>query len=368
MEVYDAEDRLATILDFDELADRPEKVAEMLSTRRLDAREDAHGRPRVAASLAIALVALAASAVPARAAYAPKLKVSVTPNAVGVPATFSSTVTQAASETPSKKVVVQLPPEMGPNLEGQPVVCTNAQEQARACPAATQIGNAKAHAVANGVVPVDLSGTVNYGEPAGGALKIVIFLDSKGPFPPAQHITVEGFIRSTPQGLQTTLDNLPTNATVTSFTLAFLGGSKSLLSTPGECGTFPISAGFTSAKNEQTKSTDHFTISGCPNLPPEIDAIRLVPTRFKRPAKAVLRVRVDEAGKIVVRIKRKGKTVRLKRFTSKVGLNKLKPFAAKMKAGRYTLYAKALDDQNAASDVESMPLRVLSTKKKKAKK
>ena len=309
--------------------------------------------------------ALLAVAAPARAAYAPKLKVSVTPNAVGVPATFSSTVTQGAGETPSKKVVVQLPRQMGPNLQGDPVVCTNAQEQARSCPAATQIGNAKAHAVADGVVPVDLSGTVNYGEPVPGALKIVIFLDSKGPFPPAQHVTVEGFIRSTPQGLQTTLDNLPTNATVTSFTLAFLGGSKSLLSTPGDCGTYPISAGFTSAKGEQATSTDTFSISGCPNLPPQIDSVRLVPTRIKHPGRAVLRVRVDERGKIFVRVKRKGRTIRLKSFASRRGLNTLKPLGARMKPGRYTLSVRAFDTQNAASDFESVSFRVLSTKKKK---
>lgn len=285
---------------------------------------------------------------------------SVTPSdRTGVPATFVSTVTQQASESPSRKVVVQLPPALGPNLEADAVVCTNAQEQARSCPAATRIGDARAHAVLAGVLPIDLAGTVHYGQPVPGALKIVIFLDSKGPVPPAQHITVEGFIRYTAKGIQTTLDDLPTDATVTSFTLAFLGGSKSLLSTPDSCGTFPVTAAFTGKNGEQASSTDTFSITGCPNVPPSIDAIRLVPTRFRSPGKAVLRVRVDEPGRLVVRVKRRGKTVRLKRFAVRKGLNLIKPFATSMKPGRYGLYAKAIDADGAPSGVESLAFRVL---------
>src|SRR5205807_4570463 len=125
VQVDDAIDRLAgAVLAGDVLLDRPDVVAQVLSPRGLDAREDPHvaaqgslsppprkdsmplSRPaHLAAGAALAVLAAA----PAHAAYAPKLAVSLSPSTPGATPAITSTISQAAGETANKTVRVSFP-------------------------------------------------------------------------------------------------------------------------------------------------------------------------------------------------------------------------------------------------------------------
>src|SRR3954447_980083 len=124
------------------------------------------------------LLGLAAAA-PAPASYAPKLSLKVTPSAPAQPAAFSSTVTQAASETPTRTAAVTIPPEMTLNASSTATECTAAQESARACPESSRLGHANAAAMVVGL-NVPLAGTVHLGAPRASdrALHVIVFLDN----------------------------------------------------------------------------------------------------------------------------------------------------------------------------------------------
>src|SRR4051794_17882957 len=151
-------------------------------------------------------------AAPASAAYAPQLSFSLNPSTARTPAAISSTVTEAAGETPSKTVTVTLPPGFTANTGNQLAACP-----ATPCPAESQMGQASATVDVFGLTRM-LSGPVYFGGPAGapGSFALIVALVDPALGPQ----TLNGVSSLRPDGsIDTVFDNLP-NFLATAFTLA----------------------------------------------------------------------------------------------------------------------------------------------------
>jgi hypothetical protein len=310
-----------------------------------------HGR------LLPALVAVAALAAPAaaHAAYAPQLQVKIDPTTPGTPPAITSTILQKVGETPNKTVRVSFPAGFtAPNKAVTVPICSQDQENARACPAESRIGASNATASLLGL-PVKLDGSVFYGGPTSTGIKLIVFLDNQSL---NQHVTVEGLItiRKADAGFDVTFDNLP-NTLTTSFTLALDGAPRSLAVNPIKCGDFPFKAAFTSQKGETGTSSSSVTVAGCtpPKLilsPPDLEPSRLV-AGAKRGA--TLTFSVSQAAQVVVTVKKAGGTrVAEVKVAARQGTNRVRGLGAKLtKPGRYavSVVATAPDGQTAAREM-----------------
>ena len=288
----------------------------------------------------LAAVAALALAVPASAsaAYAPKLDVKIDPTTPNTQPAVTSVITQAAGETASKTVKVSFPAGFALPQESTITPCTDQQEQARACPDSSKIG--AAHATAPVLaLPVQLDGTVNYGEPVGSKIKLIVFLDNAML---NQHLTIEGFvtIRDIDGGFDTTFDGLP-NQETTSFTLALDGGTKSLLINPAKCGDYVFKGAFTSQSGEQATSDSTVTISGCKPAPLFMSPVDLTPTHARRSRGTTLEFNLSEPAGVVITVKRAGRRVATKQLAGVMGTNTVKHFGRRYKPGKYSVKAVA---------------------------
>jgi hypothetical protein len=236
-----------------------------------------HRRLRHGCALAAA-VAFAAPA-SALAAYAPKLSVTVDPPAPHAPSRIVSTITQAAGETASRRVVVTLPAGFAipvQNLTALPA-CTTQQLNARACPESTRIGSAAATASFRGL-PVPLSGPVVWGGPTGdGRFVIEVQLNNDSA---NQHLTLRGVLSlNSAGGFDTTFDDLPSTAT-TRFSLTFDGGAKAIVLTPSQCGSYAVTASFVSQNAETAQASAPVEISGCAPPTAGLHAVKATATRL----------------------------------------------------------------------------------------
>lgn len=284
----------------------------------------------------LAALALAIAPAAASAAYAPKLQVSLDPATPSAAARLSTTITQGATETANRKVVVSIPKGFGAPVDSiaRLPACTTAQVDARACPASTRIGSADAKAAVLGLLPVALSGSVNWGGPTGdGRFVVLVFLDNASL---NQHLTLRGVIAINGQGgFDTTFDNLP-NQTTTSFTLVFDGGSKAVVVNPATCGTFTFQAAFTSQNGEAATSSAPATISGCPDPP-----VRL--TRLRATTRTVS-FRLGAPAAVRVLVKGPGSRVQLdRRISAKAGTTTVR-LKRKLRKGRYRIAVTATGD------------------------
>ena len=280
-----------------------------------------------------ALAGLAAA--PAHAAYAPKLSVSLSPSTPRATPAITSTITQAAGETANKTVRVSFPAAFSiPSTPPVIGVCSAAQEQARSCPAESQIGTADAVATVL-LLPVSLTGGVYYGGPVGTRIKLIVFLDNASL---NQHQTIEGFveIRPSDHGFDTVFDGLP-NVPTTSFRLALAGGTKSLVSTPKQCGDYAFTAQFTSQSGEQATSTSPVKIAPCASTAPSLTRLSLSPARPRAGRGTTLTFRLDSAAQVHVTVSPAGGGRRVAdlRFTGRVGTNRVRRLARRARPGRY---------------------------------
>jgi hypothetical protein len=286
--------------------------------------------------LAAAAVAALALAVPAQAvaAYAPQLSVKIEPTTPSTPPAVTSTITQANGETASKTVKVSFPAGFSLPTESSVVPCNAQQEQQRACPDSSKIGDA--HATASVVaLPVQLDGHVYYGEPVGSKIKLIVFLDNDML---NQHITVEGLvtIRDIDGGFDTVFDNLP-NTLTTSFTLALDGGSHSLIVNPTKCGDYTFAGSFTSQNGEQATSSSKVTITGC--QPPKLfmSPLDFSPSRARSTRGTTLSFSLSEPAAATITVKRAGRLVATKHLAGVMGNNSVKRFGRRLRPGRYAV-------------------------------
>lgn len=264
----------------------------------------------------------------ADAAYAPKLTVSADPAGPSAPAKVTTTITQAAAETASRKVVVSIPTGFAapPAINTLPV-CGADQIAARACPEPSRIGAAEA-VVAPLLFDITLTGSVYWGgvQP-GGRFLLVVFLDNAD-F--NQHITQRGYVSLRPDGgFDTTFDDLPTTTTKR-FTLTFAGGNRAILLTPDRCGGFPFGAAFTSHSGEIAQATAPLAITGCPPVLPWLRSLHATRT--------AVRFRVGQAGRVRMRVARAAtsRTVLVRTVSARRGTNTVR-FPRTLSPARYRI-------------------------------
>ncbi len=144
--------------------------------------------------------------------------------------------------------------------------CTDEQarfstrEQAR-CPEHSKIGSLEIHSSA---LPAILPGAIYLGEPLPGN-RYRVFLTADG-F--SLHIKLAGYAIPDPSTGQVTIrfDELP-QAPFQRFKLHIFGGERGLLTTPTQCGTYPVNTAFVPWNDEvpDQSSTQFFTIDSGPD-------------------------------------------------------------------------------------------------------
>jgi uncharacterized protein (DUF2141 family) len=280
--------------------------------------------------LATAGAALALAA-PAQAAYAPKVQVTLDTTTPEATPAVTSVITQQPGETASKTVVVTFPKGFEPNLAAKATKCTPEQENAKACPPESRIGDAEATASVAGV-PQQLTGGVFFGGPnAQSQFRIIVQLhnDLLG------DTKVIGTAELAPGGgVRTIFDNLP-DVLTTSFKLALAGGEKSLLKNPLLCQDYDISGTFTSQKGETANSSQKVTIAGCKPAPLALNDLTLTARKVT--------FDITVPARLTVTVKRNKRRVASGTFTlAKAGTASVK--IPRLKPGRYVVAVTANTD------------------------
>jgi hypothetical protein len=309
-------------------------------------------RFRVAATALTAMTTALAAASTAGAAYAPQFSFSVDPATPDAAATITSTITQASGETASKTVSVTIPAGFSPNL---PVfatlgTCPAPSEASVPCPAASKIGTAATTVEAFGMT-LSLTGTAYYGGPsAANALAqvlIILFPDT-----PVGPMKLPGIATPMPDtSIQTVFDNLP-NVLTTAFTLK-LDGATALLKTPSKCGTYDVTAAFTSQTGETATGSSPVTIAGCtasttpasPATPAAPSTPTTAPVRVGAPRLArsgVVTFKLSAPAKVTVTVTRAGRRVARKKVAGRSGINRVR-LGRRVRAGRYVVTIAAVD-------------------------
>jgi hypothetical protein len=313
---------------------------------------------RIAALATGVTLALAA---PASAAYAPQFSFKLDPATPDTAASITSTVTQAAGETPSKTATITIPPGFTPNPANSLATCTPAQEATLSCPPESQMGS-----LAASVLGLNLTGPVYFGGVAGTAFRLIGVLDPTG----LQQKLV-GISQLQSNGAVTTVfDNLPP-ILATTFTLVLDGGSKALLKTPAKCGSYPVTGAFVSQTGETANATAPADVTGC--AASSTPAGPIAPNSTTQPsktAKPALRVgapklartgtvtfTLSAPARVTVTVTRGGKRVGRKTVSGKKGTNRVR-LGRKVNAGRYKVSLKAVDASSGRSVTKSSTVRL----------
>jgi hypothetical protein len=305
--------------------------------------------------LLLAAVLCLVAAPAAQAAYAPKLSVTVKPsNTPGRTVAFTSVVTQASDEDPTKSARVKFPVGFAFDIAALQRVsaCTPAQRDARACPEASRLGTATAQALGQ-----TLTGGVHLGE----AASIYIFLNNDtlrllGQEP--KPITARNEFRPD-GGTDTVLDDLPSDFTATRFELALDGPPRSVLSSPERCGTYPFLAEFTSRNGVKATSRASIEITGCPPAPFALSSVRLAPRTVKAGGVALITYEINRVAQMDVTVRRAGKSKILgrKKFVHTVpGRGKVKIATRGLRPGLFIVTIRATAD--GTTTTRTFPLRV----------
>ena len=258
---------------------------------------------RVLIAAALSATALAAVTPVAQATYSPALAVTVRPtNTPGKTIAFTSVVTQASDEEPTKSARVKLPAGFTYDLAGfqRFTACSVPQRDARACPDSSRLGSASANALGQ-----TLSGGVYLGQ----AAQIYIFLNNATlrllgqepkPIVARTEFRPDG-------GADTVLDELPSDFTATRFELALDGPPKSLLAAPTTCGPFTFTGEFTSRNGVKATSRASVTITDCPPPTVAITSARLSPRRLRRGRSALITYTINRAADMEITVRRAGR-------------------------------------------------------------
>src|SRR4051794_33225328 len=296
----------------------------------------------------LAATAALAPAAPASAAYAPQLSFSLNPATAKTPAAITSTVTQAAGETPSKTVTVTLPPGFTANTGNQLAPCSAVQQAAGPCPAASQMGQASATVDVFGLTRM-LSGPVYFGGPGDtpGSFRLIVALVDPALGP--QTLTGVSSLRGD-GSIDTVFDNLP-NFLATAFTLALAGGDRALIDTPATCGTLPVKGTFVSQAGDQAAAGAPITITGCSATTAPSGTSPATPSAPVAPLLRVGAARLTRAGlvtftlsapaKVTVTVTRAGRRVARRTVSGRTGTNRAR-LGRRLKAGRYAVSLRAV--------------------------
>lgn len=313
-------------------------------------------RPLVVVTLLVAALVPAAAA---HAAYAPTLKVTVTPTTQGVSPAVTSEIFQAPGESANKTVVVGFPVGFGSPFGYSVPACSAEQEAARACPPASQIGTAEAKL--EDLIPVN--GTVNFGGAINGKVKMIVFLgDGLTAQPP-----IEGLVTLRKDGgFDVVFDGVP-NTPTTYFALKLDGKPKSLVVNPVSCGKKIFVGSFTSHNGETATSQAPVEITGCVNKAPQVTNLVFTPERVRQGRQLLVEYVLSEKAAVVAKVHRRtksGAVVKTLRFDGVRNDNSFK-LGKGLKPGTYVLELVGTDPEGMASKPERATFKVLKKKRKK---
>jgi hypothetical protein len=304
------------------------------------------------ALLAAALVALAAAPTTARAAYAPKIAVTINPT--NKPNSFialTSVVTQASDEEPTKSARVHFPPGVSISIDqlGRTESCSPAQRDSETCPAGSRLGTATAD--------TDV-GTLTGGVFLGQASTIFIFLKNptlallgKEPKPITAHTEFRP-----DGGTDTVLDDLPTDITATRFELALDGPPRSILKSPEVCGPRTFSGDFVSKSGVKASSSTSVTFTNCPPAAPELSKVKLSRRSVPVGTNTAISYVLSRAAQVEVTVRRSGKRKVLgrTRFADGEGASRVRVITRRLTAGNYIVTVKATADGKSASSSRAL--------------
>jgi hypothetical protein len=177
-----------------------------------------------------------------------------------------------ATDDPVRDLAIHLPP----GLLGNPNVvprCSEAEFQARTCPANTRVGTTSADAVAAGLIPATATGDVynlvpGAGEPArlGVLLSALAGIGQVPPLPVKVALRPDGGLDTLITGIPATVAGLPT--TITAMDL-HLGGAvaPTFMTAPTSCATATTRLDATTRSNVTHSGTASFTPINCGALP-----------------------------------------------------------------------------------------------------
>lgn len=310
---------------------------------------------RTLSGLIAAGACLLAAAAPAHADFAPTLGVGVEPPTAATAAALTATVSQPPRDTAIKRFTLTLPTGFKALEAPDAPVCPLASIRVGICPAASRIGSV------DGLIGAALgfSGTIHKASPT----RFVVLVSGLGG---ALSQVVAGSLSKRDDGsLDLTLDQLPALA-VSSLTLRFDGGGRSLVETPADCGSYAVDGKFTSHHDEFALARGIVEITGCPSVPAiGVTNIRMSKTRFKVGRQTIIAWSADRAAdhtnvRIERRSKRGWKVVgvlvangnageNILRWGGKIGERALKP-------GRYVL---RIQPAGSAPAKPALPFQIL---------
>ena len=309
-------------------------------------------RPARIALLAAALVALAVAPTTARAAYAPKIAVTINPT--NKPDSFialTSVVSQASDEEPTKSARVHFPPGVSISIDqlGRTESCSPAQRDAQSCPAGSRLGTATAD--------TDI-GTLTGGVFLGQASTIFIFLKNptlallgKEPGPITAHTEFRA-----DGGTDTVLDDLPTDITATRFELALDGPPRSILKSPEVCGAYKFSGDFVSKSGVKASSSTSVTFTNCPPPAPALSKVKLSRRSVRVGTNVAISYVLSRAAQVEVTVRRSGKRKILgrSRFADGEGASRVRVVTRRLTAGHYIVTVKATANGQSASSSRAL--------------
>lgn len=175
-----------------------------------------------------------------------------------------------------KKLVVHLPPGLVGNPLATPT-CTEAQLNANACPAASDVGDVSNDVTVFPAIPLTVSGDVfnvvpRQGEPA----RFGFVLNALGPLTAPIILQSPASLRPSDFGLDTTLDNIPNTASglpidIRGIDLTLKGQvgapPQGFLRNPTSCGVNTVGFDATAYDNQAATGQSSFTTTNCGALP-----------------------------------------------------------------------------------------------------
>jgi hypothetical protein len=313
-------------------------------------------RPLLTATLLVAALIPAAAA---HAAYAPTLKVTITPTTQSASPAVTSEIFQASGESANKTVVVGFPVGFGSPFGYAVPSCSAEQEAARACPSESQIGTAEAKI--SDLIPVN--GTVNFGGTINGKVKMIVFLGEGLTAQPP----IEGFVTLRKDGgFDVVFDGVP-NTPTTYFALKLDGKPKSLVVNPVTCGKRIFVGRFTSHNGETATSEAPVEITGCVNKPPQVTNLVFTPERIRQGRQLLAEYVLSEKATVAARVHRKTKSGAVVKTLMLQGARSDNSFklGKGLKPGTYVLELVATDPEGLVSKPERETFKVLKKKRKK---
>jgi hypothetical protein len=311
---------------------------------------------RAGLACAMACAAALAAAAPARAAYAPRLTLTVDPPTFAAPVAVTLGIAQDASEEATSSVHVTLPGFGSATGAPSRPPCTGVAASSGTCPADSRIGTAS---MSTGFG--EFTGGVYFTGMEGDSAKVLAIV-SNSQLPLALDQRFTGALTPVPGGRELAFDDLP-GATATRLQVILAGDDRALVSAPRRCGDFNLGGRLTSHGGERLDRPARVSIGGCPGTPPAIFAAGLYPRQVRAGSATTLAFTLAEPAAVRVTARRIGtRAIRtLRRTRARPGRNRLSGLGRGLSVGRWVVSLRAADGDGAV--VKTLALRVIARRR-----